>query len=151
MNLTEQPEIVDWPETHYVFVEKTGPFIQNAGAAWQQAHQLAPELRKNNRLTHYMSLYKMHPNIYRAGFGLDARPTGLPAGLSYELFPGGRYSKFILTGPYALLPQASRRVLELVEELEIERREEFYIENYANDPNITPEDQLITEILVPTA
>ena len=26
MNLTEQPELVQWPETHYVFVEKTGPY-----------------------------------------------------------------------------------------------------------------------------
>lgn len=25
MNLTEVPEAVIWPETHYVFVEKTGP------------------------------------------------------------------------------------------------------------------------------
>jgi len=26
MNLTEVPETVTWPETHYVFVEKIGPF-----------------------------------------------------------------------------------------------------------------------------
>jgi hypothetical protein len=29
MNLTEEPEIVNWPETHYVFVEKTGPFHED--------------------------------------------------------------------------------------------------------------------------
>jgi len=26
MNLTETPEVVSWPETHYAFVEKTWPF-----------------------------------------------------------------------------------------------------------------------------
>ena len=26
MNLTEEPDIVIWPETHYVFLEKIGPF-----------------------------------------------------------------------------------------------------------------------------
>ena len=35
MNLTENPETVSFPETHYVFVEKIGPFMENAGAAWQ--------------------------------------------------------------------------------------------------------------------
>jgi hypothetical protein len=39
-NLTETPELVTWPETHYVFVERVGPFMENAGAAWQQAHPL---------------------------------------------------------------------------------------------------------------
>jgi len=26
LKLTEEPEVVTWPETHYVFVEKVGPF-----------------------------------------------------------------------------------------------------------------------------
>lgn len=30
MKLTEQPEIVTWPETHYVFIEKAGPFQTTA-------------------------------------------------------------------------------------------------------------------------
>src|ERR1039457_5502434 len=40
MNLTENPEIVTWPETHYVFVEKIGPFMENAGKAWQSPQSL---------------------------------------------------------------------------------------------------------------
>ena len=35
MNLTEEPEIVAWPKTHYVFVEKVGPFQTNAPEAWK--------------------------------------------------------------------------------------------------------------------
>jgi DNA gyrase inhibitor GyrI len=151
MNLTEQPEIVNWPATHYVFIEKTGPFMQNAGAAWQAAHALAPELLKHNTITTYMSLYKVGPKIYRAGFGLAAPPSELPEGFSYEVFPGGKYSRFTLTGPYTQLPQASGRVWELVSEQGIEVRDDFAIENYATDPRVTPEDQLITQILVPAA
>jgi len=30
-------------------------------------------------------------------------------------------------------------------------REDFFVENYVNDPRTTPEDQLITEILAPTS
>ncbi len=36
MSLNEHPEVVTWPEMHYVFVERIGPFMENAGAAWQQ-------------------------------------------------------------------------------------------------------------------
>jgi DNA gyrase inhibitor GyrI len=152
MNLTEQPEVVNWPETYYVFIEKIGPFMKNAGAAWQAAHALVPDLTKHNRIIAYTSLYKMGPpNLYRAGFGLDAPPSQLPEGLSYELFKGGIYSRFTLTGPYTLLPQASGRVWDLVKELGIKTRDDFAIENYANNPSVTPEDQLITQILVPTA
>ncbi len=151
MNLTEQPEIVNWPETSYVFIEKVGPFMQNAGAAWQAAHKLAPELRLHNRVIGYMSLYKIGPKIYRAGFALEAPPTQLPEGFSYELFPGGIYSRFTLNGSYTQLPQASGRVWELVAEQGIKLRDDFTIENYVNDPSVTPEDELITQILVPTA
>jgi effector-binding domain-containing protein len=37
-----------------------------------------------------------------------------------------------------------------VEEQGIETREDFYVENYVNNPTTAPEDQLLTEILVPT-
>jgi effector-binding domain-containing protein len=36
-------------------------------------------------------------------------------------------------------------------ETNIALRDDFAIEHYVNDPRITPEDELVTEILVPTA
>jgi hypothetical protein len=122
MNLTEVPEIVQWPETHYVFVEKVGPFMQNAGQAWQSAHQLAPALRQNNEITRYMSLYKRGPQIYR----------------------------FVLIGPYTDLPAASGRVFEMVAEKRITMRDDFCIENYVTDPSTTPAEKNVTEILIPS-
>jgi DNA gyrase inhibitor GyrI len=150
MNLTEVPEVVQWPETHYVFVEKVGPFMQNAGQAWQSAHKLVPELRQNNQITKYFSLYKRGPQIYRAGFAIASPPKDLPAGLTYEKFSGGQYSRFILTGPFSDLPAASGRVFELVKERDIAMRDDFCIENYVTDPSTTAADQNVTEILIPT-
>lgn len=150
MNLTEVPEIIQWPETYYVFVEKVGPFMTNAPAAWGEAHGVLAELLKHNRVTGYMSLYKMPAGIYRAGFALEAPPSELPAGLQYELFQGGKYSKFTLTGPYTQLGPASGRVWELVSSIPIELRDDFAIENYVNDPRTTAAEDLVTEILVPT-
>lgn len=150
MNLTEVPEIILWPETYYVFVEKVGSFMTNAPAAWGDAHGLVPELQKHNRIKGYMSLYKVQTGVYRAGFALEAPSSELPAGLTYELFPGGKYSKFTLTGPYSQLGPASGRVWELVKSLPVDLRDDFAIENYVNDPRTTPVDELVTEILVPT-
>jgi effector-binding domain-containing protein len=151
MNLDESPEILFWPETHYVYVEKTGPFMTTAPEAWQTAHSLVPVLSEHNKITDCMSLYKGEAQIYRAGFALSEPPNNLPAGLQYEMFSGGRYTRFVLTGPYSNLPQANRRACEIVAEESIALRDDFNIEHYVNDPRTTPEEELVTEILFPTA
>jgi effector-binding domain-containing protein len=149
MNLTETPVIVTWPETHYVFLEKIGPFQNTAPAAWGDLHKSVPAISEHNKITGYMSLYKVVAKIYRAGVSLAAAPQQLLEDLAYEKFKGGKYMKFVLTGPYADLPQASGRVFEIFADKKIQLRGDYCIENYANDPRITPEDQLVTEILLP--
>jgi predicted transcriptional regulator YdeE len=149
MSLNEHPEVVTWPETHYVFVERIGPFMENAGKAWQEAHSLVSALSETNKITGYMALYK-GPKIYRAGFSIAAAPLKLPDGLTYENVKGGKYVRFELTGPYDQLPQASGRAWAIVAEKKIELRDDFAIENYLNDPRVTPPEQLITHIMIPT-
>jgi effector-binding domain-containing protein len=150
MNLTEAPETVAWPSTHYVFVEKVGPFQTYAPQAWQSFHQLVAGVAEHNQITGYMSLYKVGPKIYRAGVSLAAPPVKLSKDLSYQEFAGGKYSRFVLTGPYSDLGPASGRVQEIISEKKLSLRDDYFIENYLNDPRTTPEDQLITQILVPT-
>ena len=150
MRLTQEREIVTWPETHYVFIEKIGPFQDTAPKAWQELHPLVPSISEHNKITGYMSLYKVGPEVYRAGVSLATEPKNLPKNLIYEKFRGGKYSRFVLTGSYAQLPEASGRVFEIVAEKKIQMRDDYCIENYANDPRTTPEDQLSTEILIPT-
>ncbi|HEX4021552.1 MAG TPA: GyrI-like domain-containing protein [Acidobacteriaceae bacterium] len=150
MQLTEEPEIVTWPEIHYVFIEKIGPFQESAPQAWQSLHPLVPAIAEHNEITGYTSLYKVGPKIYRAGVSLAAAPEDLPEGLAYTKFNGGKYSRFVLTGPYSDLPEASCRVSQIVSERKIQVRDDWCIENYVNDPRTTPEEQVITEILAPT-
>ncbi len=148
--LTEVPEIVTWPEIHYVFIERIGPFQNTAPEAWRNVRQFVPRISENNKITGYTSLYKVKPKIYRAGVSLDAEPKDLPENLKYEKFKGGKYSRFVLTGPYSNLPEASGRVFEIVSERQIQLRDDYCIENYVNNPDATPEEQLVTEILIPT-
>lgn len=150
MNLTEEPDVVVWPKTHYVFIEKIGPFQKAAPQAWQQLHQLVPRIAESNQITGFLSLYKMSPNTYRAGVSMAEPPKDLPEGVEYSLFEGGKYSRFVLTGSYSNLPNASRRVFEIVSKTELPMRLDYCIENYANDPKKTPEEELVTEIMIPT-
>jgi effector-binding domain-containing protein len=150
MKLTEEPQIVSWPQTHYVFVERVGPFQTFAPQAWQDFHKFVAGISAHNQITKYMSLYKVGPQIYRAGVAVADPPKELPHGLGSIEFKGGKFSCFVLTGPYSDLAAASGRVLEIISETKIPLRDDFFIENYVNDPRTTPAEQLITEILVPT-
>lgn len=150
MNLTENPEKIVFPESHYLFVEKIGPFMETAKVVWETAGKAAPEIGKKSKIIGAFSLYKMKPEmLYRAGFSLADKPADIPAGMKYEKFSGGNYLKYTLKGPYSQLPEASGRVHDLIKDNKIEMREGFFIENYVNDPASTPEADLITEILVP--
>jgi len=150
VNLTETPEIVEWPKTHYVYVERIGPFQTNAPEAWQNLHSSIPRIAEDNQITGFLSLYKIGPMIYRAGVALAGPPAKLPQGVNDTEFSGGKYSRFVLTGPYANLGRATGRVMELITQTRLRLRDDYFIENYLNDPRTTPEEQLITQILVPT-
>jgi DNA gyrase inhibitor GyrI len=151
LQLTQHPETVTWPETHYVYVEKIGPFQDSAPQAWQELHPLIPVVSEHNKITGYTSLYKVEAKIYRAGVSVEGEPKNLPSGMKYLKFTGGKYSRFVLTGPYSNLPEASGRVFQIVADQKIKMRDDFCIENYVNDPRTTPASELITQILIPTA
>ncbi|HEY3861355.1 MAG TPA: GyrI-like domain-containing protein [Verrucomicrobiae bacterium] len=152
INLTKEPKTVLWPETHYVYIEKFGPIMEIAQNAWQEITQLLPSLLSQGcNIAGAMSLYKSNDDksAYRAGFSLTSQPPQLPPGLKYERLKGGSYACFVLTGPYSNLPAACGMVFEIVDKMKMKRRDDFFIEHYANDPKTTPPEQLITEILIP--
>jgi effector-binding domain-containing protein len=52
-------------------------------------------------------------------------------------------------GPFSQLPEAMGRTVAMVREQQVPLRDGFNIEHYVNDPRVTPEDELMTEILYP--
>ena len=151
MSLNKDPEIVHWGTTHYVFVEKVGPFKETAPKSWQELHALVPEIAAKNKIEKYFSEYRVGPTaIYRAGVSVAELPVDLPAGVRYEELPGGKYSRFTYVGPYSGLPVVSGEVWSHVREKEIAVRDDFALEYYVNNPREAPESELVTEILIPT-
>jgi effector-binding domain-containing protein len=150
INLTAEPEVVTRPSIHYLYIEKTGNIPANAAGAWHEAEKFALQIASLGQTIGASALYKCGPDIYRAGYILAERSASIPEGLSYEEIPGGKYTKFVLHGPYSQLPQATSRAFQLVAEKQIQLRDGFNIENYVTDPRTTPQDESITEILFPT-
>ena len=150
MALNEKYDEIKWPVSNYLFLEKTGPFQETAPACWQEFHKVFPQLLTDYPKKAVASLYKVSPTmLYRAGMMTDSAPSKLPDGVRHEKFQGGKYIRFTLTGSFSQLPEACGKVFEIVKAKNIALREDFYIENYVTDPRVTPEDQLVTEILVP--
>lgn len=151
MALNEFAEIVTWPPTHYVYIERSGPFQETAPKAWTELHALMDLIAGEYSVVGMMSLYKTDPEmIYRAGAILSHAVTELPPGMQYLHFEGGKYTRYTLNGSYSQLPQASGRVFQLIKESNLDRRDDFNIEQYVNDPRTTAEEDLITHILIPT-
>ena len=151
LNLTTEPETIDFPTTHYVFIERVGDIPANAPQVWQTIQELVPALMAHNQITGAAALYEPTQGIYRAGFILSAPPANLPAELRYEKLKGGKYARFTVTGPFDHLPEANTRAFAIVAEKKIVLRDDFNIEHYLTDPSTTPADQNVTAILFPTA
>ena len=157
MNLTTEFESVTRPETHYAFLEKRGPFAEVAPPLW---NELVPLLARIDpgQIREYLGVSgidRSRPGedamIYQAGVALADKPKKLPAGLEQKSIKAGKYARFVLTGRYADIWMAFDRIFKTLAERRVTLRPEFCIENYLNDPRLTPEDQLKTELLVPIA
>jgi effector-binding domain-containing protein len=149
LNLILEPNPVQFPAIHYLFIEKHGNIPTNAGLAWTELHKSRPAIEEQNQITGYLSLYKMQEGIYRAGVALASAPNQIPTGFECQEFAGGKYLRFVLTGPYHQLGPATSEAVRIVRETGMQLRNDFNIEHYFTDPRYTPEDQLITHILFP--
>ena len=158
VNLTPKFDIVTRPITHYVFLEKHGPFAEVAPPLWEEMFPVLFSQIDQKQIVSFLGLSgidKTKPGeeamIYQAGVGIANAPTKPLKGLQYRKIKEGKYARFLLTGPYSQIWIAFNQIFKTLAESKVELRPEFCIENYINDPKETPEDQLKTELLIPVA
>ena len=157
VNLTTEFEPIVRPLTHYVFLEKRGPFAEVAPPLWNELMPLLQRLdqRQVREFLGVSGVDKSRPGedamIYQAGVALADRPDDLPAGMQLRSIKSGKYARFLLTGPYTQIWPAFDQIFKTLAEAKVDLRPEFCIENYLNDPIQTPEGQLKTELLIPIA
>jgi len=158
LNMNSKPETVTRPGAHFVYLQRTGPFAEIAPPAWDEMFRLLAGKITPEQFTELLGVSGIDKTkqsedsmIYQAGVCLAAKPAEVPKGLQYRALNGGKYAKFLLTGPYSQIWMAFSQIFRTLAEGGVRLREDFCIENYVNDPKVTPEDQLQTEILIPIA
>jgi AraC family transcriptional regulator len=158
MNLTSKFEIVNRPPAHFVFLERRGSPPEIAPGTWEAMFPLLYAQVDPKTFVEFLGLSGMDRSrpgedsmIYEAGVTVSAAPSAPIKGLQHKKIEGGKYARFLLTGPYSHIWSAFSQIFKTLADEKVKLREDFCIENYLNDPKETPEDQLLTEILIPTA
>lgn len=156
VNLTKAPEIVQLSKAQLVYLEDRGPFQEIAPKLWHQFWDHAGPVLKKEHVESVVGLSYIDPSIqsdqkylYQAGALLNQVPSVIHEPLKLRTFMGGRYARFVLTGPYQQLALAYPLAHQILAEQKIQLRNDYYMEAYLNFPNETPEDQLKTAIFVP--
>jgi AraC family transcriptional regulator len=156
VDLTPKFEIVNRPATHYIFLEKHGPFAEVAPPTWEEMFPLLYRQVDQQQIVSFLGLSTIDKTkngeeamVYEAGVGVSSAPEKPLRGLQYKKIKDGKYARFLLTGPYSQIWIAFNQVFKTLAENKVELRQEFCIENYLNDPKVTPEKELLTELLVP--
>lgn len=158
LNMSLKPQFVVRPASHFVYLRRVGPFAEVAPPAWDEMFRLLAGKIGHEHFREFLGLSgidKTKPGeeamMYEAGVGVADKPANTPEGLQYKKLSGGKYAQFLLTGPYSQIWIAFGQIFRALSEANVKLREDFCIENYVNDPKVTPEDQLKTQILIPVA
>ncbi len=156
VNLTPSYEIVTRPAIHYFYLEKTGPFPEIAPPLWDALCPLIADQLTPDQKPEFLGLSGIDKSktgeetmIYEAGAAFEKEPEKVWKGLQYKQVKSGKYARFLLTGPYSQIWPAFNEIFRILGESKVTLRPEYCIENYLNDPKVTPESQSLTELLVP--
>lgn len=156
MNLTKTPEFITRPAIHLLYVEKTGIFQEVAMPTWYELIPIVDQKLEKSKITEYLGLSIMDQNtkdeatmFYDAGVAMSEKPAAIPKGLKYKTVDGGKYAKFVLVGATSGVWAAFESIYKILAESKIKLRDGACIENYLSNPEIVPENELVTELLVP--
>lgn len=156
VQLSPTPEVITRPATPFVYLQVRGPFEQTAHKAWHTFWERAGGMLPREDITDMLGLSLIDPSklgdeayVYQAGVALKAKPERIPEGLDVREIARGRYARYLLTGSYAQLGEAFPLAISLLSKFGLRDRDDFCIERYLNTPADTPEEKLMTELLIP--
>jgi AraC family transcriptional regulator len=156
MNLTLKPEVITRPSIHFLYVEKAGIFQEVAMPTWYELIPIVDQKLEREKITEFLGFSIMDANtkdeasmFYDAGVAMAEKPASVPKGLKYKHVEGGKYAKFVLIGATSGVWAAFEKIFRVLAENKIKLRDGACIENYLSNPEVVPEAELVTELLVP--
>jgi AraC family transcriptional regulator len=154
MNL--EPEFIQREEMVVYSTGATGgEFKDIAPIAWGKFLEIVPNIKEDLSQSEFLGIGKMNGKEmktvcnYQAAISVPGNENFEMEGLSRVVLSKGKYAKFILKGTYDNLWIAFDKAFEVIGKTGNELADSPCIENYLNDPQTTPVDDLITEILIP--
>ncbi len=157
LNLSKTPEIILRKKME-VFVKTSvgGDFREIAPAVWTEFTSILGLSKQDLSKSEFFGIGKVEQgkgteiiNTYSAAI---SNPEG--ANLKFDCLeklslPEGKYAKFLLKGSYDGVWLSFEQAFKILSEGPYELDDRPCLENYLNDPTVTPEAELLTEILIP--
>lgn len=153
LNLSQEPQIIERPEVTILSHEsKGGRFEEIATPVWEEFLKTLENGKQDLSQSEFLGLSLVDQNenhYYKAAITVPQNvEINLPS-LKREVLAQSKYAKFILKGSYDGVWPAFDFAFKKLNEMGIKLEDSPCLENYINDPRQTPEDELITEILIP--
>jgi len=137
--------------TIYSYASKDATFKDAAQVAWQEFLPIVSSTKEDLSQSEFLGVGEMDGEncLYKAAISIPTNKDAIVSGLTKEDIPSSKYAKFILKGSYDGIWIAFDKAFKFVNESEYEIGEAPSLELYLNDPSVTPESELLTEILIP--
>ena len=153
LNMSTEIEVITRPMTNYWALESKGEdFKDIAPDIWQKFLKVLEVEKQDVSQSEFMGVGFINEDkhcVYRAAVSEKEGHEMKFDGLVKCQLPETKYAKFLLKGSFDQIWPAVNKAFELVDQSQYEFTKEPCLENYLNDPAITPEEDLLTEILIP--
>ncbi|HUJ77294.1 MAG TPA: AraC family transcriptional regulator [bacterium] len=159
LDISKEPAIRERTEVPFIYVRRLGRVEEEAPNAWAELHRLIwpaklvpPDCQFIGACWDNGSQVEESRLRYDAGVVVPRLPEKLPAGLLGGVFPGGRFAAFRYRGTYKYIAAAFEQICAgWVARSGVALRQGPWPEIYLNRPGEVPEEDLLTELLVPIA
>jgi AraC family transcriptional regulator len=158
LNLSETPETLVRPARQILTISGEGPaFSELAPMVWQNFFGVVAQDPQDLSgceflgISYVTSIGDIHKHHYKVALTIPPEKKLSIKGMLVEQMPEQKYLKFLLKGAYQGVWPAFEYMFRYVTNNGYQLASQPCIENYLNDPNITPESELLTELLIPIA
>lgn len=152
INMEMKPEIIERNETIiYSYGVVDSSFKEAAQHTWDEFLKILPTVNEDLSKSEFMGVGEMLEEkcSYKAAISLPTNENVQIKGLKREVIPHSKYAKFLLKGSYEGIWYAFDEAFKYINESDFQIGSAPCLELYLNDPSITPEEELLTEILIP--
>lgn len=152
LELSKEPEIIERGQVQILSLENAGgKFDEIAPPIWEKFLGFLEGTSLDLSQSEFLGISFVdqdEKHFYKAAITVENKDVMI-APLKQEFLEKSKYAKFILKGSYDGVWPAFDMAYKTLDKMGLELADLPCLENYINDPRETPENELLTEILIP--